>query len=75
MQEFRITCSSWWLSAQVRSRPLERGADWRTTGARRRLSGGELREQMGYYSIMVALSRYGHLVSGNGDVAAGLLDA
>ena len=37
---FRITCSSLRLSAQARSRPLEKGADWSTDGA--------LRKQKGY---------------------------
>jgi hypothetical protein len=63
------------VSAVVRSRPLEKGADWRTTGARRRLSRREHRGQMGHSSITLTLDRYGHLFPGNEDEAAGLLDA
>ena len=75
MLRLRITCSLWRFSAQVRSRPLEKAADWLTTGARRGRDPDGHITQIGHSSITITLDRYGHLMPGNEDEAAGLLDA
>ena len=53
------------LSAQDRPRPLEKGADWRTTGARDRRAG----------HVTIMAGRYGNvLMFGSEEDAASLLD-